>query len=238
MVLEVCRRFMGEEHFETRAALFRLSDIYFQQGKLREAEQVLRQLLPSLNKQDGDLEPLASGYGRLTAAFEQAGQTKEADAARQETLSLYKRLLAKDPVEPRSQNNLAWFLVTCRNAQFRYPARAVELARKAVERQPVAYAWNTLGVALYRADDWKAAIDALEKAEALEPDVSLGINGFFLAMARWQLGQKEEARTWYDKAVAWMEKIRPKDEGLLRFRAEAAALLGLSDLPADVFARP
>ena len=63
---------------------------------------------------------------------------------------------------------------------------------------------------------------------------------FFLAMAHWQLGEKEQARQWNDKAVAWMDKNTPKDEELLRFRAEAEALLsGIRDpaavaqLPAD-----
>ena len=31
---------------------------------------------------------------------------------------------------------------------------------------------------------------------------------FFLAMAHWQLGHKEEARRWYDQGVAWMEKTK------------------------------
>ena len=44
-------------------------------------------------------------------------------------------------------------------------------------------------------------------------------------MANWQLGKKEEARKWYDKAVEWMEKNQPKNEELRRFRAEAAELL-------------
>jgi hypothetical protein len=35
-----------------------------------------------------------------------------------------------------------------------------------------------------------------------------------------------------------MDKNAPRNEQLLRFRAEAAALLGLTDLPEDVFARP
>jgi hypothetical protein len=50
---------------------------------------------------------------------------------------------------------------------------------------------------------------------------------FFLAMAHWQLGDKEEARRWYYQAVAWMEKYSPMDEDLRRFRPEAAALLGI-----------
>ena len=36
---------------------------------------------------------------------------------------------------------------------------------------------------------------------------------------------KADARTWYDKAVEWMEKNQPKNDELRRFRAEAAKLL-------------
>jgi hypothetical protein len=50
---------------------------------------------------------------------------------------------------------------------------------------------------------------------------------YFLSMAHWQLGHKEEARKWYDKAVEWTEKNNPKEEDLPRFRAEAAELLGI-----------
>ncbi len=56
---------------------------------------------------------------------------------------------------------------------------------------------------------------------------------FFLAMAYWNLGEKEEARKWYDRAVEWMETKRPDDAELARFRAEAAALLGISDSPEE-----
>ena len=57
-------------------------------------------------------------------------------------------------------------------------------------------------------------------------------------MAHWQLGHADEARSWYAKAVAWTEKNAPQNKELIRFRAEAAALLGLSELPEDVFSRP
>ncbi len=77
------------------------------------------------------------------------------------------------------------------------------------------------------ARDWKAAIEALQKSAALYKGDFLSINGFFLAMAHWQLGHKDEARDWYDKSVQWMEKNRPDDQELIRFRAQAAALLDL-----------
>jgi len=56
-------------------------------------------------------------------------------------------------------------------------------------------------------------------------------------MAQRRLGDRDQARTWYDRAVEWMDKNEPQDDELKRFRAEAAALLGLDDLPDDVFAQ-
>ena len=138
-------------------------------------------------------------------------------------------------------NQFAWSLATCPVLQLRDAAQAVELARKAVEmstrKGDLSQRWNTLGVALYRTGHWKAAIAALEKSMGLDSGGE-SFNGFFLAMARWQLGQRDEARACYDKAVTWMEKKKDKDPELVGFRAEAAALLGLAELPADVFARP
>ena len=83
-------------------------------------------------------------------------------------------------------------------------------------------------MAHYRAGEWKAAIVALEKSMALRKGGD-SFDWFFLAMAHWQLGEKEEARKWYDRAVVWMDKNRPKDEELRRFREEAAKLLKVED---------
>jgi hypothetical protein len=52
---------------------------------------------------------------------------------------------------------------------------------------------------------------------------------FFLAMACWQMGRREDACRWYRQAVAWMEKHAREDAELLRFRAEAAHLLRLPE---------
>jgi len=48
---------------------------------------------------------------------------------------------------------------------------------------------------------------------------------FFLAMAHRRLGDKEEGRKWYDRAVEWMDKNQPQNAELHCFRAEAAQLL-------------
>jgi Tfp pilus assembly protein PilF len=133
------------------------------------------------------------------------------------------------PNHPRTldaMNNLAWFLATAPEPESRDPARAVELAKQAVAKTKSANCSNTLGVAYYRAGDWRAAIAALEESMRQ----GQGGNGFdwlFLAMAQWQLGQRDQARHWYDRAAQWMEINRSQDVELRRFRDEAAALLGI-----------
>ena len=54
---------------------------------------------------------------------------------------------------------------------------------------------------------------------------------FFLAMAHWQLGNKEQARHRYDRTAQWMEScnlLNGDDNG---FRLDAEALLGIKDKP-------
>ncbi len=142
-----------------------------------------------------------------------------------EALADLERAVTLAPDEPEPMNNLAWLLANNPDVGHRDPKRAVQLATGAVELAPLVANWNTLGVARYRAGDWKGEIKALAKSMELGNGGD-GTDWFFLAMAYWQLGDKPQARSWYDKAVPWMEKNQPKNEELIRFRAEAAALLG------------
>ena len=122
---------------------------------------------------------------------------------------------------------LARVLATATEPGVRDPGRAVELAKKVVHLLPASRdSLNTLGTAHYRAGDWQAAIATLEKSVELGKG-RINFIWFVLAMAHWQLDQKEEARKWYDEAVEWMDKNSPQDKFLLPFRAEAAKLLDL-----------
>jgi len=47
------------------------------------------------------------------------------------------------------------------------------------------------------------------------------------AQTRRRVGDEEEARRWYERAVEWMDSNQPHHRGLLRFPAEAAELLGM-----------
>jgi hypothetical protein len=51
----------------------------------------------------------------------------------------------------------------------------------------------------------------------------------FLAMAYWRKGDKQDALAWYHKATARTDEQHTRDEELIRFRAEASALLRLAD---------
>ena len=70
------------------------------------------------------------------------------------------------------------------------------------------------------------SLGALQKSNDLRKGGDSS-NWFFLAMAHWHLGEKDEAGKWYDRGVQWMEKNQPKNEELRRFRVEAAGLLGI-----------
>jgi serine/threonine protein kinase/tetratricopeptide (TPR) repeat protein len=133
-----------------------------------------------------------------------------------------------DTNDPDIWNQRAWSLVAGPEPLLWDGELAVALAKKAVERAPHnGTIVNTLGMAYYRAGNWKTAIDTLKEAEELGNWQNFGYDAFFLAMACWKSADKESARKWYAAAQRWMETNAPKNEELLRFRAEAADLLGV-----------
>jgi WD40 repeat protein/serine/threonine protein kinase/Tfp pilus assembly protein PilF len=142
--------------------------------------------------------------------------------------------------KPDEAHWAAWTCVLAPDATPEWP-RVLALAEKAAKSDPKSFQYQvTLGAALYRAGRLEEAAQRLAEADRLpkEPSERLrsspAYDWFFLAMAHWQLGQKDEARKWYDKAAAWMEQNKPKDADLLRFRAEAAELLGIEEKPPTV----
>jgi eukaryotic-like serine/threonine-protein kinase len=128
-----------------------------------------------------------------------------------------------------NQSRLDWLLkvvatglATNADPARRDPARAVALAEELVARAPKEPAhWDVLGIARYRAGDFRGAVAALEK----DPERVKERGGFFLAMTHWRLGHKDEALRSYQRAVEW-NKTRATDDDVIRFRSEAAELLG------------
>jgi tetratricopeptide (TPR) repeat protein len=176
--------------------------------------------------------------GRLAEAEEHERRSRKAVARWREAVD---RDIERRPDDAASFSVDAWWLATWPVPAMRDAARAVELARKAVAAAPKNAAfWNTLGVALYRSGDWDGAAEALGRSRDLlgkdEPR-----NACFLAMTHWRRGDRDEARAQFARAVAAAAGERwgtSGDDEVYRFHTEAAALLGLSELPEDVFARP
>jgi serine/threonine protein kinase/Flp pilus assembly protein TadD len=166
-----------------------------------------------------------SVYLSLGNVLKVTGKLDEAVAALREALRL------KDGISYADSecNHLAWLLATAADERLRDPVRALDLARKGAElsrSRGSRFIPNVLGVAYYRVGDWKAAADELKSAVEFHPGAH---ECFFLAMACWQLGSKDQARIWYNTAVRWMDTHRPRDDELLRLRTEAARLLGIKE---------
>jgi tetratricopeptide (TPR) repeat protein len=226
-----------------------LGQVLAESGQLPEAEKAYLQALTLLQALKPDdptkwlrLQELARCQHGLGDVLWATGRPKEAAEGYRQALEHLEKLA--DSGSAKYLQSLAWFLVTCPEPQFCDAGRAVRLAQKAVEgRQPWAHDfltlhsnqgpqagdyWKALGVAHHRAGEWRAAAQALEKAMRLRSGGD-SCDWFFLAMARWQLGEKDQARTWYDHAVRWMDEHKPRDKELRRFRAETAKLLGVKN---------
>jgi tetratricopeptide (TPR) repeat protein len=193
---------------------FHLGMALQRRGKLEEAIAAYRKAIA--------LEPgQARVYPQLMCALRAQGQ-------RDEALSVRREAMQSRPPNHEDLNELAWFLATDPDPAFRDASLAVEFAIRAVALAPRSHNyWNTLGAARYRAGNWEGAIAAYEKSMKLRKG-GTSFDWFFLAMDYWELGERDKARLWYERAVQWMEKHEPKNDELLRFRAEAAELLGLS----------
>jgi tetratricopeptide (TPR) repeat protein len=131
------------------------------------------------------------------------------------------------PLIAQALNNLAWMEATCPHPGFLNPKDAVRHARRATVVQPEeGNYWNTLGAAHYRAGEYEDAKTALAHSMALRREGD-SFDWFFLALVELKLGQKAEARRWYDKAVEWFQQSAPRNPELYRFQVEAAEELGL-----------
>jgi eukaryotic-like serine/threonine-protein kinase len=164
----------------------------------------------------------------LSTARDYDSAQKEFQAA----IAAYTKVIELVPDNAVAHNNLAWMFATCPEIELRDPAKAVALAKRAVELRPTdGTGWNTLGAAQYRAGDWQAAIESLTKSMELRSGGDAE-DWYFLAMAHCRLGHVDDARKWHQQAIEWEEKNGPllannrqvADE-LRRFRAEAEGLM-------------
>jgi tetratricopeptide (TPR) repeat protein len=153
---------------------------------------------------------------------------KAADAYMERLKVLFREAAGRNPNEAEPLFNLAWFLSMGPDPKFHNPARALELANKAVKLKPEnGHCWGVLGAAYYRAGRGGEAVAALTKALHIQGDN--GADYFLLAMTEWQLGQEEQARRRYRQAVEWMNARAPFDRRLTMLRNEARTLMNIDE---------
>lgn len=161
----------------------------------------------------------------LAEVLEMSGQYPEAVRTYREALELV-------PNEAKIHEKLAEILANCPDPALRDPAQAVRIASRGVELSPEdRHILRVRGISCFRAGDWRAAVEAIERSMARaaggEP-----LDWLFLAMARWRQGDRDEGRRWYDKAVAWLEDHPSTDRRVRNARGEAEALIGPAATPA------
>jgi tetratricopeptide (TPR) repeat protein len=220
------------------------------------AEEAVGPLLESLehNQRLADESPevleyrnrVAGSLDTLAGPLATMGRDQEAVDARRRIVAIFRSLREDNPAHDYEsplilhQRRLALLLANCADPRVRNPGEALQLVKEAVKARPRDGAnWNALGMAEYRSGDWEAAIRALERSLELRAGGDAS-DWFFLAMAHWRRGEKEKARHWHDKVETWLrqnvgdDKVvsslaqdKPNEWDLRRYRAEAAALLGL-----------
>ena len=143
----------------------------------------------------------------------------------------YRQVIRLEPNSTAAHENLAWHLATAADAILRDGPQAVIHGNRAIELNPTANNWNNLGVAQYRAGNWEKAVECLKKADSMIEGGDRD-HRFFLVMAHWQLGNREQSRHYYSQAIAGLppdleKRTDTRADELRRFRAEAEALMGL-----------
>ena len=153
---------------------------FYHQGKFEKAVAASQQAIR--------LDPKsADAHHNLGNALSDQGKLPEA-------IDAYRKTVELDPKNAAAHYDLAWRLTVCSDLKLREPKQALVSAKLTVELVPKNRTyWQGLGYAEYRSGNWKAATLAFEKVKELgSPGDSM--EWFPLAMAHWQLGDKDTAR--------------------------------------------
>ena len=161
----------------------------------------------------------ADAHDRLGFAMRLQGNLEAAIAE-------HKKATELSPENACYLNNLAWTLVIRPKRPRPEYDEGLKHAHQAVDLEPDYVHQSTLALAEYRKGHWAWSLAASERAME-QNNGGNAWDWFLMAMAHCQKGDKEEARNWFDKAVAWTEANAPENPDLRQFRSEAAELLGL-----------
>ena len=163
-----------------------IGSLLAQQSKMSEAVEYYKKSLQLDPDQSAVLDNLAQACPQLENT--------------EQTVECWESILQVNPNRPEALNNLAWVKATHRNAQFRNPDEAIQLAQRACEltdfEQP--YLLDTLAAAYATAGDFAEAVDTVEKA--LELARSSKQNEEIVSEIRSRLELYRRNQPYYDSA--------------------------------------
>jgi eukaryotic-like serine/threonine-protein kinase len=155
----------------------------------------------------------------------EAGQREDAAIALERAADLFRQIFPEAVNDPELADSAVRFFTCCPMPRFRDPAVALELAGRAARAFPqCAMLQSTLGLARYRAGDWKIAIETLTRSRKLG-DPGNPTDSLILAMAHHQLGEEAEARACFQHAGGSNAAVT-HGQSWRRLYAEASAVLG------------
>ncbi|MCH8045151.1 MAG: tetratricopeptide repeat protein [Planctomycetes bacterium] len=223
------------------AALNELALSHRQAGKVDEAAKILRQAhtiqeklverfpavveyritLANVLTNRADQLHAAEDYAAAQRAYQKAADVLETLVADGSGAADSRRLLAHNLAL------LAWCLCAGPDPQHDDPPLALRLAERAVKlsgtlKDNDAWTRQSLGMALCRTGDWAGGLRELQISMQHDHGGD-GWQWMFVALAHARLGHPNEARQWYDRALAWAEQDpkRLKNKAFRRYQKEA-----------------
>jgi tetratricopeptide (TPR) repeat protein len=213
-------------------AELRLSEFLAASGRGVEALVPIRRAVATLEKLTGDCasmpeyqQALADGLLALGELRLEAGHQSEAEHAFHRAMELYRKIEPQADCDPELADRCVRGFISCALPRFRDPDRALSLSRRAAFRFPQSTRLkSSLGIACYRAGDWKGAVTSLSDAHK-SPDPGDAADLLVLAMAHHQAGETAEAQACYERAASSITRVTRARE-TQRLQAEAQALFG------------
>jgi tetratricopeptide (TPR) repeat protein len=236
--LEVQRRVLGPGHPDTLPTMSSLSLLYRDMGQHEKAEPLSKQALEVKRRVYGPDHPSTlTTMTQLGFLYVLRGQYEKAETLLKQALEVERRVLGLDhPDTVLAMERLVQITSEKTTASDDDRSRALEMARQAVKHAPKRHlSWKWLAWAECLAGNWDAAIQAAEKCIQLKGDQGWAHQWLVLAVAHARRGEMKQARAWYAKA-ARERNTEPWSDPMHKLFAEAEVLLGLAELPDDVFA--